>query len=116
MKTQYKIVFLSIVMAVPAALNAQVLITLLLGDALNSEKIEFGMTDGFNGSYMSTDVLVNSNVGATGMPTYPIGDEDFDAVYEAGILTKRIKCYYGLVNVSAVPDLTIKNSAIYLYI
>jgi len=224
MKTLYRIVFLSIIMAVPAALNAQVLITLLLGDALNSEKIEFGLIGGLNRSYildiedaegmnnfdlgfyfhilmknksyLSTGVLVKSNVGATGMATYHIGDEDFDAVYEDGTLTKRINCfyvpilfhqrfnqrwyieagpqlglirkpvdifkvddfggnltyerdvsdeykridagllggvgykfrkepksmsvginyYYGLVNVSDVPDLTIKNSAIYFYI
>ena len=108
-------------MAVPAALNAQVLITLLLGDALNSEKIEFGLVGGLNrsyildiedaegmnnfdlgfyfhilmkkNSYLSTGVLVKSNVGATGMATYPIGDEDFDAVYEDGTLTKKINCF-----------------------
>ena len=34
-------------MAVPAALNAQVLITLLFGEALNSEKIEFGLVGGY---------------------------------------------------------------------
>ena len=109
-------------MLVPAALNAQVLITILLGDALNTEKIEFGLVGGLNrsyintisdaeglnyfnlgfyfhflmknSSYLSTGVLVKSNVGATGMPTYSMGDEDFDAVYQDGTLTKRISCFY----------------------
>jgi hypothetical protein len=106
----------------PAALNAQVLITLLFGEALNSEKIEFGLVGGMNrsyiidiedsegknnfnlgfyfhilmknSSYFSTGVLVKSNVGATGMNTYPIGDPDFDAVYVNGTLTKKINCFY----------------------
>ena len=122
MKTISRIIFLSIMMAVPASLNAQVLISLLFGDALNSEKIEFGLVGGLNrsyindieeskglnnfnlgfyfhilmknSSYLSTGVLVKSNVGATGMATYPIGDEDFDAVYQDGTLTKKISCFY----------------------
>ena len=28
------------------------------------------------------------------MDTYPIGDEDFDTVYQNGTLTKRISCFY----------------------
>ena len=67
MKTLYRIVFLSIIMAVPAALNAQVLITLLLGDALNSEKIEFGLVGGLNRSYIldieDSEGLNNFDVG-----------------------------------------------------
>jgi len=106
----------------PAALNAQVLITLLFGEALNSEKIEFGLVGGMNrsyildiedsegknnfnlgfyfhilmknSSYLSTGVLVKSNVGATGMDIYPIGDDDFDLVYNNGTLTKKINCFY----------------------
>ena len=122
MKIPFRIIFLTILMAVPATMNAQVLITLLFGEALNSDKIEFGLIGGMNRSYildieestgknnfnlgfyfhilmkkntyLSTGVLVKSNVGATGMATYPIGDEDFDAVYENGTLTKRIGCFY----------------------
>ena len=52
MKILFKFILLSIIMAVPAALNAQVLITLLLGDALNSEKIEIGLIGGLNRSYI----------------------------------------------------------------
>lgn len=122
MKKLYRITLLSIIMATPAALNAQVLISLLFGDALNTEKIEFGLVGGLNrsyvrtiddaegmnnfnigfyfhiqmmeSSYLSTGVLVKSNVGATGMPTYPIGDPDFDDVYSEGVLTKKIPGFY----------------------
>ena len=52
MKILYRTVFLSILMAVPATMNAQVLITLLFGEALNSEKIEFGLIGGMNRSYI----------------------------------------------------------------
>jgi len=122
MKKLYRVIFLSIIMATPATLNAQVLITLLFGDALNTDAVEFGLIGGLNrsyirtisdaegmnnfnlgfyfhilmkkSSYLSTGVLVKSNVGATGMPTYPIGDQDFDAIYDEGTLTKKINSFY----------------------
>ena len=106
----------------PVKINGQILISLLLGDALNSEKIEFGLEGGFNRSYitdideseglnnfnlgfyfhikllessfLSTGVLVKSNTGARGMPTYPIGDPEFDDVYSSGELTKKIHYFY----------------------
>ena len=102
--------------------KAQVLISLLFGDALNSDKIEFGLVGGLNrsyildisesnglnsfnlgfyfhinmkgSSYLSTGVLVKSNVGAKGMSTYPIGDEDFDAVFADAELIKEINYFY----------------------
>ncbi|MEA3478744.1 MAG: PorT family protein [Bacteroidota bacterium] len=122
MKKLYRIILLSIIMATPAALNGQVLISILFGDALNTEKIEFGLIGGLNrsyirtisdaegmnnlnigfyfhvlmkkSSYLSTGVLVKSNGGATGMPTYLIGDPDFDDVYADGVLTKKIPAFY----------------------
>lgn len=121
MKKLYTIVLLSILVATPATLNAQILISLLFGDALNTDKIEFGLAGGLNrtyirtisdaegmnnfnigfyfhinmknSSYLSTGVLVKNNFGATGMPTYPIGDQDFDAIYDEGVLTKNIPCF-----------------------
>ena len=102
--------------------RGQVLISLLFGEALNSEKIEFGLQGGFNrsylndipdanglnnfslgfyfhilmknDSYLSTGVMVKSTVGASGMATYPIGDEDFDALFQNGTLTKKINIFY----------------------
>ena len=47
-----------------------------------------------NSSYLSTGVLVKSNVGATGMPVYSIGDENFDAIFSGGTVTKKISCFY----------------------
>jgi hypothetical protein len=103
-------------------LKAQILISILLGDKLNTPKIEFGMIGGLNrsflndisgsegknyfnlgfyfhinmknNSYLSTGVLVKSNVGATGMPVYSVGNAEFDTLYKDGILTKKINCFY----------------------
>jgi hypothetical protein len=109
-------------LTISQGVSAQVLISLLFGDALNSEKIEFGLTGGYNrswiydipeseglnnfnlgfyflinlknNSYLSTGVLVKSNVGANGMPTYPLGDPNFDELYAEGTLTKKIHYFY----------------------
>jgi len=122
MKTFSRIVVLSILLSLPAVLNAQVLISILLGDALNTPKIEFGLEGGMsrsyinsisgsdpisnfdlgfyfhflvkNNSYLSTGVKVKSNVGATGMPIYSMDDPDFDAIYKDGTLTKKIPGFY----------------------
>ena len=122
MKSLYKVIVLSFLMLLPASLNAQVLITILLGDALNTDKIEFGLIGGMNrsyintisdakgmnnfnlgfyfhilmknNSYLSTGVFVKSNVGATGMATYSLSDENFDAVFQDGTLTKKIPSFY----------------------
>jgi hypothetical protein len=113
---------MSFLVMLPSVLNAQVLISILLGDALNTDKIEFGLVGGLNrsyintisdskglnnfdlgfyfhillkkSSYLSTGVLVKSNVGATGMPVYSLDDPDFDAVYQGGTLTKKIPSFY----------------------
>jgi len=102
--------------------QSQVLISLIFGNALNTPKIEFGLVGGLNRSYLlnyngstglnnfnlgfyfhillknqsyiSTGVLVKSNVGATGMPTYPVGDPDFDDVFKDGVLTTKISYFY----------------------
>ena len=116
-----RLFFLS-VLILPYTVNGQVLISLLFGDALNSEKVEFGLIGGLNRSYiydideskglnnfnlgfyfhinmkgnsfLSTGVLVKSNVGARGMETYSIGDPEFDDVYADGDLTKKIHYFY----------------------
>lgn len=122
MKPLYKLLLISILSIVPVTLNAQILISILFGDALNSEKIEFGLAGGFNqsyiltideskglnnfdlgfyfhinlknSSYLSTGVHVKSNVGATGMITYPLNDAAFDSLYQNGTLTKKIPAFY----------------------
>lgn len=122
MGTILRFTFLSLFISISTVAPAQILISLLFGDALNSEKIEFGLTGGLNRSwtydieessgmnnfnlgfyfhinmfeqsYLSTGVLVKSNVGARGMSVYPIGDPDFDDVYDQGELLKKISYFY----------------------
>ena len=52
MKYRFKIAAISVLLFLPLTSNAQVLITLLFGDALNTEKIEFGLVGGLNRSYI----------------------------------------------------------------
>jgi len=122
MKNIFRISVFLVLSILPASLNGQVLITILLGDALNTEKIEFGLVGGWNhsyintiedskalnsldlgfyfhfliknNSYFSTGVLVKSNVGAKGMATYSMNDENFDAIFQDGTLTKKIPVFY----------------------
>lgn len=122
MKTCFKLVAASFFMLVTTTGNAQVLISLLFGDALNSDKVEFGLVGGWNrsylldisesngmtnfnlgfyfhinlkdNSYLSTGVLVKSSVGASGMSTYPLGNEDLDDLYQNGTLTKKINYFH----------------------
>jgi hypothetical protein len=121
MKKLIRGIIVSFILFLPATMNAQVLITILLGDALNTDKIEFGLIGGYNhsnirtisdakgmnnfdlgfyfhilmkgNSYLSTGVLVKSNVGAKGLPTYPVGDASFDTVFKDGTLKKKINCF-----------------------
>ena len=53
MKNLRKIILLSLFIIFSVAANSQVLITLLLGDKLNSEKLEFGLEGGMNWSRTS---------------------------------------------------------------
>jgi hypothetical protein len=122
MKKLLRFSVIAIILLFPVVAKAQVLISILLGDALNTDKIEFGLVGGLNrsniytisdaeamnnfnigfyfhilvknNSYFSTGVLVKSNVGATGMPVYSMDDPNFDVVYEGGTLTKRIPAFY----------------------
>ena len=109
-------------MSLASPARAQILISLLFGDKLNSPKIEFGLIGGMNrswihtisesgglnnfnigfyfhinmfeSSYLSTGVQVKSNVGARGMSTYPIGDPEFDDVFAEGELIKKLHYFY----------------------
>lgn len=104
--------------------HAQVLIAAIFGDQLNSGKIEFGLDGGLNRSwylaredakglnnfnlgfffhikmtennkgYISTGVHVKSNVGASGMPTYSIGDQEVDNLFSEGQLTSKVNVFY----------------------
>jgi hypothetical protein len=103
------------------SVQAQVLISLVFGDALNTDKIEFGLTGGFNrtdfngtletkplnnfnlgfyfhimlkeNSFLSTGVLVKNSLGATGMKPYELGDPNLDAIFQNGTLTTKINTF-----------------------
>lgn len=122
MKTIVKLCFIFLFISFSTTSKAQILISLLFGDALNTDEIEFGLITGLNtswildieessslnnfhlgfyfhinlfeSSYLSTGVLVKSNVGARGMSTYPVGDPEFDNVFADGELTKKISYFY----------------------
>ena len=118
---RYLALLLSFALSAPLA-KGQVIISLLFGDELNTPKIEFGLIGGINRSYfleveeaeglnnfnlgfyfhinmknnsfISTGVLVKANTGATGMPVYLTGDEDFDNVFQDGVLTTKVNYFY----------------------
>jgi hypothetical protein len=103
------------------AANSQVLISLLLGDVLNSEKIEFGLDGGVNyarianlepsraaaifniGFYfdikftdhvmLHTGVLVKSNQGADKLAVYSLDNPDLDAIFSTGYVTRKINTF-----------------------
>jgi len=120
MKKKVLILISVLVMSSIGAMNAhsQVLISLLLGDKLNSGKIEFGITGGFYRSqfiqqsdadhlgslalgfyfnfylkehlYLYTGVRVKAEYGGTNIPIYSLGDEDLDGAFAEGSITRRI--------------------------
>ncbi len=102
--------------------QSQVLISLLLGDKLNSDKLEFGLDGGltlsnqgglsqskalntFNlGFYfdfklqkswmLHTGVIVKSNVGAAGLPVYLLGDPNLDDAFAGGSIERKLSYFH----------------------
>jgi len=115
------LLFLTIILFSQTA-KSQILISLLLGDKLNSDKIEFGVDGGFNWSYLSgidnskdlrsfhlgfyfdfklkehwylnTGVRVKSNVGATNIAPYSVDEKHVDTVFSNGHITRKIGYFY----------------------
>ncbi len=102
--------------------QSQVLISILLGDKLNSGKIEFGLEggwslatlDGIDPSsphsnynlgfyfdfamknpswYVSTGVRVKSTMGAEGIAVYPLNEPGLDQVFAAGSVTRKLNYF-----------------------
>ncbi|HEU4861321.1 MAG TPA: hypothetical protein VFT15_15860, partial [Chitinophagaceae bacterium] len=96
--------------------NTQVLISILLGDKLNTGKIEFGLDGGANWStiknldgaksltgfnlgfyfdfklkdpswMLNTGVIVKSNMGADELPVYSLGNPNLDNAFTGGKIT-----------------------------
>lgn len=101
--------------------QSQVLISILLGDKLNSDKLEFGLDGGANfsdlrgadgefksnfniGFYFNfglknpnwqigTGVIVKSTMGASGLPVYSVGDVLLDSLFEGGQVHRKIRYF-----------------------
>lgn len=101
---------------------SQVLISILLGDKLNSGKIEFGLEGGWSLStldgldpstahsnynlgfyfdfamknpawYVSTGVRVKSTMGAEGIAVYSLNDPGLDQVFATGSITRKLNYF-----------------------
>jgi len=120
MKTK-SILILLLVFVVSSTAHSQVLISLLLGDKLNSGNIEFGLEGGYNftkfhnldegdrlsnfnlgfyflfklneKSFLNTGVLVKENQGADNLATYPFGDPELDSLFVDGTLLSQINYF-----------------------
>ncbi len=104
------------------ASHSQVLISILLGDKLNSGKIEFGLEGGYNWStiknlegakslgtfnlgfyfdfklkhpswMLNTGVIVKSAMGANELPVYPLGNSDLDSAFKGGNVSRKINYF-----------------------
>ena len=103
--------------------RSQILISILLGDKLNNGTIEFGLTGGFNRTwmyqtenaeginhfnlgfyfdfrlkkdmpwYVYTGVLVKSEMGASNIDTYPLGNPEVDSAMAGGTVNRYIKYF-----------------------
>jgi hypothetical protein len=112
---------IALLLFVNAARN-QVLISILLGDKLNTGKIEFGLDGGANWStiknldgaksltgfnlgfyfdfklkdpswMLNTGVIVKSNMGADELPVYSLGNPNLDNAFTGGKITRKINYF-----------------------
>lgn len=104
------------------SVHSQVLISILLGDKLNTGKVEFGLDGGLvlsdihgldqsatlsgfnlgfyfdikleNPSWMiNTGVIVKSPLGAKGIPVYSLNDPDLDNAFEGGSVSTKLRYF-----------------------
>lgn len=117
------LLILSLTMLVSASAHSQVIISLLLGDKLNSGKVEFGLDGGLNlstqgglgprknlssfnlGFYFDiklkesqkwmihTGVIVKSNMGVSALPVYALSDADLDSVFIGGSVERKLSYF-----------------------
>ena len=117
-----KTIFFIVFMLCMYTMHAQILISLLLGDKLNSGKIEFGLDGGANWStiknldgaksltgfnlgfyfdfklknpswMLNTGVIVKSNMGADELPVYSLGNPDLDNAFSGGKISRKINYF-----------------------
>ncbi len=117
------IIAATILVSMSYTANSQVLISLLLGDKLNSEKLKFGLDGGVNWSnisnldpakykahfnlgfyfdfmlkentqwYLHTGVLVKSSMGPKGLDTYLTGNANLDSLYVDGTIERKLSYF-----------------------
>jgi len=114
--------FIAFLLLIACTAHSQVLISILLGDKLNSGKIEFGLEGGWSmanlagldpskghsnynlGFYfdfamkdpswlVSTGVRVKSTMGAEDIAVYPLNDPDLDQVFATGSVTRKLNYF-----------------------
>ncbi|HTE24610.1 porin family protein [Flavitalea sp.] len=114
--------------------NSQVLISLLLGDKLNTGKIEFGLEGGLNWSalknldntnslqgfnlgfyfdfklknpnwMLNTGVIVKSPMGADDLPVYSLNNSGLDSALQGGSVARKLRYF----NVPVVMKYSFKN-------
>jgi len=102
--------------------HSQVIISLIFGDKLNSDKIEFGLDGGVNWSTLhglpdansligfnlgfyfdfklkdpnwmvNTGVIVKSPMGAEGLPVYSLNDAGLDSAFAGGSVQRKIRYF-----------------------
>jgi hypothetical protein len=118
-----KVILLFLLLSLIKQGKSQILISLLLGDKLNSPKVEFGMDGGlsltnalgsskntflqtFNlGFYFdikmknpnwkfNTGLRVKSNMGANDIPVYSLNSITADSIFNGGSITRRLGYFY----------------------
>lgn len=118
-----KILLIAGFVCVSQSMRAQVIISLIFGDKLNSEKLEFGLDGGltlsdihglegarsmagFNlGFYfdikmknpawmINTGVIVKSPMGARELPVYTLDNPDLDAFFSGGKVTTNLRYFH----------------------
>lgn len=116
-----KIIAVTGLLLITVALHSQVLISILFGDKLNTDKMTFGLVLGnaWNNltGYSKADAYSNFNLGifltlklkqrlfiqfdalakyksgAKGLPVYSLDDHVLDSIYQHGSLQRSIKCF-----------------------
>jgi hypothetical protein len=117
-----KTLLIALFLVISGTANAQVLIALVFGDALNTGKVEFGLDGGVNlvsiagidqaqnrftwnlGFYFDiklpdsawmihTGVIVKSTLGTKNLPVYSLNDENLDAAFSGGSVTTRLQYF-----------------------
>jgi len=112
----------SLMLFFASAVNSQVLISILLGDKLNSDKLEFGLDGGLNfsnihglpnsnklmgfnlGFYFdiklknpawmfNTGVIVKSPMGAGELPVYSLNDPVLDNAFAGGSVARKLRYF-----------------------